>query len=65
MGGGGSVILVRHNLSIIPPVEHNLENNTLVSSVTPESIILYFFSIIRQTLAVCRVIRTHANLFLI
>ena len=22
-GGGGSVILVRHNLSIIPPAEHN------------------------------------------
>ena len=52
MGGGwsGSVILVRHNLSIIPPVEHNFEHNTLVSRVTPESIILYFSSIIRQTL---------------
>ena len=44
MGGwGGSVILVRHNLSIIPPVEHNFEHNTLVSRVMPESII-------RQTL---------------
>ena len=33
MGGGWgeSVILVRHNLSIIPPVEHNFERNTLVS----------------------------------
>ena len=41
---GGNVILVRHNLSIIPPpVEHNFEQNTLVSRVTPESIILYFF----------------------
>ena len=51
MGGwGGSVILVRHNLSIIPPVEHNFEHNTLVSRVMPESIILYFSSIIRQTL---------------
>ena len=49
-GWGGSVILVRHNLSIIPPVEHNFEHNTLVSRVTPESIILYFSSIIRQTL---------------
>ena len=47
---GGSVILVRHNLRIIPPVEHNFEHNTLVSRVTPESIILYFSSIIRQTL---------------
>ena len=45
MGGGVEmiVILVRHNLSIIPPVEHNFEHNTLVSRVTPESIILYFF----------------------
>ena len=49
-GGGGRVILVRHNLSLIPPVEHNFEHNTLVSRVTPESIILYFSSIIRQTL---------------
>ena len=46
----GSVILVRHNLSIIPPVKHNFEHNTLVSRVTPESIILHFSSIIRQTL---------------
>ena len=55
MGGGGevggSVILVRDNLRIIPPVELNFEHNTLVSRVTPESIILYFSSIIRQTLA--------------
>ena len=44
MGGwGGSVIFVRHNLSIIPPVEHNFEHNTLVLRVTPESIILIFF----------------------
>ena len=52
MGGGVEmiVILVRHNLSIIPPVEHNFEHNTLVSRVTPESIILYFSSLIRQTL---------------
>ena len=41
---------MRHNLSIIPPAEHKLEHNTLVSRVTPESIILYFLSIIRQTL---------------
>ena len=56
MGGGwsGSVILVRHNLSIIPPVEHNFEHNTLVSRVTPESIILFFSSIIRQTLGFLR-----------
>ena len=33
----------RHNFSIIPPVEHNFEHNTLVSRVTPESLILYFF----------------------
>ena len=32
------------------PAEHNFEHNTLVSYVTPESIILYFTSIIRQTL---------------
>ena len=50
-GWGGSVILVRHNLSIIPPPEHNFERNTLVSRVTPENIMLYFMSIIRQTLA--------------
>ena len=41
-GWGGSVILVRHNLNIIPPAEHNFANNTLVSWVTPESIILFF-----------------------
>ena len=45
-GWGGSVILVRHNLSIIPPAEHNFERNTLVSRVTPENIMLYFMSII-------------------
>ena len=50
MGWGGSVISVRHNLSIISPVEHNFEHTTLVSRVTPESIILYFSSIIPQTL---------------
>ena len=49
-GGGGSVILVRHNLNTILPVEHNFEHNILVSRVTPESIILYFSSIIQQTL---------------
>ena len=48
-GVGGSVILDRHNLSIITPVEHNFEHNTLVSRGTPESIVLYFSSIIRQT----------------
>ena len=44
MGGGGwgeGVILVRHNLSIIPPAEHNFEHNTMVSWVTPESIVFY------------------------
>ena len=44
-GWGGSVILVRHNLSIIPPTEHNFEHNTLVSWVTPEGVILYFSSV--------------------
>ena len=38
------------NLSVIPPAEHYFEHNTLVSRVTPESIILYFSSIIQQTL---------------
>ena len=38
--GGGIVILDRHNLSIIPPVERNFEHNTLVSWVTLESKIL-------------------------
>ena len=47
---GGNVILVRHNMNIIPLAEHNFEYNTLVSLVTPESIIIYFSSIIRQTL---------------
>ena len=42
MGGG----VVPHNLSIIPPAEHNFKHNTLLSRVTPESIILYFTSII-------------------
>ena len=50
VGWGGSVTLVRHNLSIIPLAEHNFEHGTLVSRVTPESIILYFSSINRQTL---------------
>ena len=50
VGWGVSVILVRHNLSIIPPVKHNFDHNTLVSWVTPESIILDFSSMIRQTL---------------
>ena len=61
MGGGrgGSAILVQHNLSIIPPAERNFEHNTLVSRVTPESIILYFSSIIRQTLVHCRVPPEH------
>ena len=49
-GWGGSVILVRHNLNIVPQAEHNFEHNTLVSQVTPESIILYFSSVIRQNL---------------
>ena len=40
MGGG---------VTIIPPAEHSFEH-TLVSLVTPESIILYFSSIMRQTL---------------
>ena len=48
--GGGSVILVRHNLSIIPLAEHNFEHNTLALRVASESIILYFSSIIRQNL---------------
>ena len=30
MGWGGSVALVRHNLSIIPPAEHNFEHNVNV-----------------------------------
>ena len=49
-GWGGSVILVQHNFSIIRPAKHNFEHNTLVSRVAPESIILYFSSIIWQTL---------------
>ena len=39
---GGRVILVQHNLSIIPLAQHNFEHNTLVSQVMPESTILYF-----------------------
>ena len=39
-GLGGSVILIRHNLTIIPPAEQNVEYNTLVSRVMPESGIL-------------------------
>ena len=34
-GVGRSVILVWHNLSIIPPAEHNFEHNTLLSRVVP------------------------------
>ena len=45
-----SFILVQHNLSIIPPVKHKFDYNTLVSRVTAESIKLYFSSVIRQTL---------------
>ena len=48
--GEWGVILVRHNLSIIPPAEYNFKHNTLVSRVTPESIILYFWRTIRQNL---------------
>ena len=44
-GWGGRANLVQHNFNI-PPAEHN----TFVSRVTPESIILYFSNIIRQTL---------------
>ena len=50
VGWGVSVILVGQNLIIIPPVKHNFDHNTLVSRVTPESIVLYFSSMIRQTL---------------
>ena len=49
-GWAASAILVQHNLSIIPPAEHNFEHNTLFLRVTPESIILNFSSMIRQTL---------------
>ena len=47
---GGSVILVQHNLIIIPLAEYNFKHNTLVSRVMPESIILYFWRTIRQNL---------------
>ena len=47
---GESAILIWHNSSIILPAEHNFEHNTLVSRVTPECILLYFSSIIRQSL---------------
>lgn len=51
MGGGVEVSFQSGiNLSMITPAEHNFEHNTLVSRVTPKSIILYFTSIIRQTL---------------
>ena len=43
--------LIPDNFSIIPPAEHNFEHNTQVSRVTPESIILYFLSIIRHLTA--------------
>ena len=49
---GGRVILVW-------PAEHNFEHNTLVSRVTPESITLYFSSIIRETLLVSRQVVTN------
>ena len=49
-GWGGIVNLVRHNFNIVPPAEYNFEHNTFVSQVTPESIILYFWNIMRQTL---------------
>ena len=57
-----------HNLSITPPAEHNFEHNTLVSRVTPESILLYFSSIMRQTLFTIRLLYsqklcTNNNLF--
>ena len=42
--------LVRHNVSIRVLAEHNFEHNTLVSPVTPESIILYCLDITRQNL---------------
>ena len=61
-GGGGSVILVQHNLSIIPPVEHNFEHNTLVSRVTPKSITIYFSSIIQQTLVAMATAHTLAKM---
>ena len=51
LGGWGRIIILVHsyfNFSIIPPAEHNFEHNTLVSRVTPKSIILYFLSVIRQ-----------------
>ena len=43
---GGSAILVQHNLSNLHTAELNFKHNTLVSQLTPESIILYFSSII-------------------
>ena len=50
LGWDGSDILVRHNVSIIVLAEHNFEHNTLVSRLTPESIILYCLNITRQNL---------------
>ena len=35
--------------TIMPPAEHNFEHNTLASRMTPESTILFFSTIIRQT----------------
>ena len=40
-GWGGSVTLIRHNLSIILLAEHNFEHNTLVSRVTPERTLIF------------------------
>ena len=37
MGWGGSIILVRHNLSIIPPVKHNFKHNTRYPSFTGDA----------------------------
>ena len=61
-GWSGSVILVQHNLSIISPVEHNFEHNTLVSRVTPKSITIYFSSIIQQTLVAMATAHTLAKM---
>ena len=50
VGVGWKCHFSRHNLSIIPPIEHDFEHKTLVSRVTPKNIVLFFSSIIRQTL---------------
>ena len=51
-----------YDISIIAPAEHNFERNTLVSWVTPESIILYSSSIIPQTLLVNQTKTNEAHL---